>query len=295
VRGEQVVGEDFPIRQGHQCLGGGLSLEEGDFRGQALHFPGNRRSRRHTGASRCACTPPGPGRSRLAVQLVPAHMAPAAIGSQKLEQKFHRRPWRSAERGSLPGAGGYTSHFRAGRARSAAGGHRVDDAITLEKTPKSPGSPAGDRWLAHRGVAVGRCAQTAFRQSSLSAPRAGCGVFVGATRDLAVLDHEFGMGQARMGRPAAPVRHSRENQGMDFSWQLHISPVQLYHRERLGFVTQVRAPPERGACVVTIARVFHPFLPVRSGSRYVRARTHKFFVSFITWVSLLGVGLGWPH
>ena len=37
--------------------------------------------------------------------------------------------------------------------------------------------------------------------------------------------------------------------------------------------------------------VFHPFAPY-VGLRYVRARTHKFFVSFITWVSLLGVGLG---
>src|SRR5580693_8597513 len=40
-----------------------------------------------------------------------------------------------------------------------------------------------------------------------------------------------------------------------------------------------------------MARVFHPFAPY-VGLRYVRARTHKFFVSFITWVSLLGVGLG---
>src|ERR1700760_4331330 len=39
------------------------------------------------------------------------------------------------------------------------------------------------------------------------------------------------------------------------------------------------------------AHVFHPFAPY-VGLRYVRARTHKFFVSFITWVSLLGVGLG---
>ncbi|HEV2702560.1 MAG TPA: lipoprotein-releasing ABC transporter permease subunit [Steroidobacteraceae bacterium] len=38
-------------------------------------------------------------------------------------------------------------------------------------------------------------------------------------------------------------------------------------------------------------QVFHPFAPY-VGLRYVRARTHKFFVSFITWVSLLGVGLG---
>jgi lipoprotein-releasing system permease protein len=40
-----------------------------------------------------------------------------------------------------------------------------------------------------------------------------------------------------------------------------------------------------------MTRVFHPFAPY-VGLRYVRARTHKFFVSFITWVSLLGVGLG---
>jgi lipoprotein-releasing system permease protein len=40
-----------------------------------------------------------------------------------------------------------------------------------------------------------------------------------------------------------------------------------------------------------MAPVFHPFAPF-VGLRYVRARTHKFFVSFITWVSLLGVGLG---
>jgi lipoprotein-releasing system permease protein len=40
-----------------------------------------------------------------------------------------------------------------------------------------------------------------------------------------------------------------------------------------------------------MSRVFHPFAPY-VGLRYVRARTHKFFVSFITWVSLLGVGLG---
>jgi len=37
--------------------------------------------------------------------------------------------------------------------------------------------------------------------------------------------------------------------------------------------------------------VFHPVAPY-VGLRYVRARTHRFFVSFITWVSLLGVGLG---
>ena len=39
------------------------------------------------------------------------------------------------------------------------------------------------------------------------------------------------------------------------------------------------------------AGVFHPFAPF-VGLRYVRARTHRFFVSFITWVSLLGVCLG---
>ena len=37
--------------------------------------------------------------------------------------------------------------------------------------------------------------------------------------------------------------------------------------------------------------VFHP-LPLYVGLRYVRARTHKFFVSFITWVSLIGVCVG---
>lgn len=37
--------------------------------------------------------------------------------------------------------------------------------------------------------------------------------------------------------------------------------------------------------------VFQP-LPVFVGLRYVRARTHKFFVSFITWVSLIGVCVG---
>src|SRR6478735_7088098 len=33
-------------------------------------------------------------------------------------------------------------------------------------------------------------------------------------------------------------------------------------------------------------------LPLFVGLRYVRARSHKFFVSFITWVSLLGVCVG---
>jgi lipoprotein-releasing system permease protein len=37
--------------------------------------------------------------------------------------------------------------------------------------------------------------------------------------------------------------------------------------------------------------MFHP-LPLYVGLRYVRARSHKFFVSFITWTSLLGVCVG---
>jgi len=37
--------------------------------------------------------------------------------------------------------------------------------------------------------------------------------------------------------------------------------------------------------------MFHP-LPVYVGLRYARARAHRYFVSFITWVSLLGVCLG---
>ncbi len=37
--------------------------------------------------------------------------------------------------------------------------------------------------------------------------------------------------------------------------------------------------------------MFHP-LPLFVGLRYVRARSHKFFVSFITWVSVLGVCVG---
>src|SRR3569833_2517050 len=37
--------------------------------------------------------------------------------------------------------------------------------------------------------------------------------------------------------------------------------------------------------------MFHP-LPLYIGLRYVRARSHKFFVSFITWASLFGVGVG---
>src|SRR5262245_21410880 len=37
--------------------------------------------------------------------------------------------------------------------------------------------------------------------------------------------------------------------------------------------------------------MFHP-LSLYVGLRYVRARTHKFFVSFITWAALMGVCLG---
>ncbi|HQX48178.1 MAG TPA: lipoprotein-releasing ABC transporter permease subunit [Steroidobacteraceae bacterium] len=37
--------------------------------------------------------------------------------------------------------------------------------------------------------------------------------------------------------------------------------------------------------------MFHP-LPLYVGLRYVRARSHKFFVSFITWVSVVGVCVG---
>ncbi len=37
--------------------------------------------------------------------------------------------------------------------------------------------------------------------------------------------------------------------------------------------------------------MFHP-LPLFIGLRYVRARTHRFFVSFITWAALVGVGVG---
>ena len=37
--------------------------------------------------------------------------------------------------------------------------------------------------------------------------------------------------------------------------------------------------------------MFQPW-PSFVGLRYVRARTHRFFVSFITWVSLAGVALG---
>jgi lipoprotein-releasing system permease protein len=37
--------------------------------------------------------------------------------------------------------------------------------------------------------------------------------------------------------------------------------------------------------------MFHP-LPIYMGLRYVRARSHKFFVSFITWASVVGVCVG---
>jgi lipoprotein-releasing system permease protein len=37
--------------------------------------------------------------------------------------------------------------------------------------------------------------------------------------------------------------------------------------------------------------MFHP-LPLYLGLRYARARAHRYFVSFITWVSLAGVGVG---
>src|SRR6516162_178936 len=37
--------------------------------------------------------------------------------------------------------------------------------------------------------------------------------------------------------------------------------------------------------------MFHP-LPIYVGLRYVRARSTRFFVSFITWASLIGVCVG---
>ena len=37
--------------------------------------------------------------------------------------------------------------------------------------------------------------------------------------------------------------------------------------------------------------MFHP-LSLFVGLRYVRSRSHRFFVSFITWVAVLGVALG---
>ncbi len=45
------------------------------------------------------------------------------------------------------------------------------------------------------------------------------------------------------------------------------------------------------AGMVKSFRMFHP-LSLYVGLRYVRARTHKFFVSFITWASLAGVSVG---
>src|SRR6185312_8163729 len=60
-------------------------------------------------------------------------------------------------------------------------------------------------------------------------------------------------------------------------------------------MTAVRRP-----CSITAGRrpmwlnrdpMFHP-LSLFVGLRYVRARTHKFFVSFITWASVLGVCVG---
>src|SRR5579863_6215971 len=40
-----------------------------------------------------------------------------------------------------------------------------------------------------------------------------------------------------------------------------------------------------------MTRMFHP-LSLFVGLRYVRARSHTFFVSFITWTSLAGVCVG---
>jgi lipoprotein-releasing system permease protein len=50
----------------------------------------------------------------------------------------------------------------------------------------------------------------------------------------------------------------------------------------------MRPAPGRRAGII---RMFHP-LSLYVGLRYVRARTHKFFVSFITWVSLICVCAG---
>src|SRR5512145_2128884 len=50
----------------------------------------------------------------------------------------------------------------------------------------------------------------------------------------------------------------------------------------------VKSPTGRN---VQAFRMFHP-LSLYVGLRYVRARTHKFFVSFITWASLAGVAVG---
>src|SRR5690242_12605429 len=40
-----------------------------------------------------------------------------------------------------------------------------------------------------------------------------------------------------------------------------------------------------------MTQMFHP-VSLFVGLRYVRARSHKFFVSFITWASLVGVCVG---
>ena len=47
----------------------------------------------------------------------------------------------------------------------------------------------------------------------------------------------------------------------------------------------------QGAVCLNALPMFHP-LSVYVGLRYVRARSHKFFVSFITWASLVGVCVG---
>src|SRR5665213_3015682 len=90
-------------------------------------------------------------------------MAPAAIGSQELEKGCHRRPSRSAERGSLPGAGAYTRPVDgAGWPVSAAGGDRIDDPITFEEYGKPGVIPAGDGGLAHGRMAIRRSAKLLF-------------------------------------------------------------------------------------------------------------------------------------
>ena len=61
--------------------------------------------------------------------------------------------------------------------------------------------------------------------------------------------------------------------------------------EPLWGVTQFKNRRSRGAMWLNRGRMFQP-LPLFVGLRYVRARTQKFFVSFITWVSLVGVCLG---
>lgn len=50
----------------------------------------------------------------------------------------------------------------------------------------------------------------------------------------------------------------------------------------------IAAPPRGDTASASMFRPLSLFI----GLRYVRARQHKFFVSFITWVSLLGVALG---